>query len=512
MAVATKDVSREIVRAIGANKIDDSKPTLIAYRIAHGQEAFLHDLDYFTPGVVVWPESVTDVRKIVQIANETEVPIVPVGGRTGSYGAEAMKGCIVVDLARMNKVIEFDEKKLRFTAEAGIRIADLTDYLANRGYMLLDIPSMTKISLLGSRAALHGYNKFENRWGSTAQYIKGLEIVLPTGEVIQVGRGTNGLKVPSKSVVGYNLMDLFIGSRGTLGIITKVMEKVIRTPRVIKYDAVVFKTREDGIKAYVDLKNLNSSTGSVWRVKGYHQMYLMQIFRDMLGQKWPEDIEWLTEYFLAGESEIVEATEKYVLDICRSHHGFWREDLPPKSSFAGTEGRAFPLRSMEEYLGSASVGTKRVKNGGVGNRMFCFDPNIPDTKLGQFYDYFLEHLRKMKDGKTYPHLADCIEVLEPPSPISADEGFNKLWATLTTNWEVWNAPVREEFLSWFREYAEIVWKADGSLSATHGFIPRELEIEFIKREFGENEYKLMAQIKDLLDPNHIMNPKVKFEF
>ena len=63
-----------------------------------------------------------------------------------------------------------------------------------------------------------------------------------------------------------------------------------------------------------------------------------------------------------------------------------------------------------------------------------------------------------------------------------------------------------------REYAELVWEFEGSVTATHGFIPRELEVDFTKREIGDNEYKLMCKIKDSLDPNHIMNPKVRFDF
>lgn len=507
MEVVTKEISQELIAEIGEGKVDDCKPTLIAYRVAHGIEGFLHDLDYFTPGAVVWPETVEDVQKIVEIANKTKVPIVPVGGRTVTYGPESMKGCIMVDVARMNKVIEFDESKLRVTAEAGIRIADLTEYLANRGYMLLEMPTLSKTAQLGSRAALHGYNKFENRWGSSGNYIKGLEVVLPTGEVVQVGRGTNGIKIPAKAVTAYDTMNLFIGSRGTLGVITKVVEKVIKTPTVTKYNAMAFKTKEDGIKAYVEIRNLSHSTGCLWRAKGIHKTILIHMTRDMVGGKqWPEDLEWLTEYMVVGEPEVVEATEKYVLDICKKYNGFWRDDLPP-TTFIGEV-----HKSAEQYMGSGSVGTDRLKNGGTGDRIVPFDPNIPDAKLLEFFDLHNAHVNKMNDVKAYPHLAGKMRVFDLISTITSDEAFTKWWWVLLSNWEDWDENVRKEFIAWYREYAELIWQVGGALSATHGFIPREIEIEMVKKEIGENEYMLMKRIKDALDPNHIMNPKVRFEY
>ena len=120
----------------------------------------------------------------------------------------------------------------------------------------------------------------------------------------------------------------------------------------------------------------------------------------------------------------------------------------------------------------------------------------------------------MKAGKAYPHLAKNIDILEAGTLMPLDECFTKFWVVLLTNWAVWNnnASIREEFLSWFREYAEMVWSVGGALTATHGFIPREMEVEFIKKEIGQTEYRLMERIKNLIDPNHIMNPKVKFEF
>jgi hypothetical protein len=153
-----------------------------------------------------------------------------------------------------------------------------------------------------------------------------------------------------------------------------------------------------------------------------------------------------------------------------------------------------------------------VKFGGMANRLILLDPVMSDENLVEFYVAYSELLTKIEDGKSYPSLSKVLAILHNGAPIPLDLGYNKYWSVLMANLKLWNSEVRAEFLSWFREYAELVWKFGGSLTATHGFIPRELEVEFVKRELGEEEYRLMQRIKDLLDPNHIMNPKVRFSF
>lgn len=502
--VITKDIARELKLAIGENKVSDEKYTRIAYRLSHSPETLMFDLDNFTPGAVVWPESVEDVQKILKIANEWEVPIVPVGGRTCSADSEGIKGSIAMDFARMNKVIEFSEIKQRFTAEAGMRISDCLKYVADRGYMILEYPTMNKTSMLGSRAALHGYNKFENRWGSSAANIKGLEVVIPNGDVLQLGRGTS---YATKSVMGYNLIDLFIGSRGTLGIITKVTERIIKAPKAYRYGAMGFKTFKDGIEAYIDLRRAGAHVGPIWRAKSYNKWMLKQAVQGLMGLEWPEDVEQLTDYHILGEEDVVEATEKHAIDILKAHNGFWREDLPP-TTFIGRL-----HETMEKYMGMAALGTDRNRNGGLGARIVPYDANIPDGNLVEFYGEMLEHWHRMEDPKVYPNLSKYMRVLSPGAPVPADEGHTKFWALgLASFTPQWTDEARQEYYNWFKKYAELCWKYEGSVTATHGYIPRAIELEIIKKELGESYYKLMEQIKDLIDPKHILNPQTKFRF
>ena len=225
---AVQECIQDITRSIGEDNISVDKASRIVHRITHGPEAMLHeDLGDFTPAAVVRPRTTEDVVAIVNYANKYEIPLIPQGGRTCTYGAESVRDGIVVDTTSMNEILEFDEPAFRIKSQAGVRVVDYIDYLAQRGYMSLEFPTMNRTSTLGSRASISGYNKFENRWGGSRDHIKGLEVVLANGDVVQVGRGSS---LPTKSVVGLDMMGMFIGSRGTLGIITKVTERFIPVP------------------------------------------------------------------------------------------------------------------------------------------------------------------------------------------------------------------------------------------------------------------------------------------
>jgi len=176
------DFVEDISETLNANQISSDMATRIVHRTTHGPDSLFHeDLDSITPAVVLRPGSTNEVSKIVKLANDYKTPIVVQGGRTGSYGAEAMKDCVVLDLANMNKIIDFDPRNYRISAEAGIRIKDYNEYLNERGYMSIEYPTLAWTSTLGARIGVSGYNKFENTWGGSAVATKGIEVVLANG-------------------------------------------------------------------------------------------------------------------------------------------------------------------------------------------------------------------------------------------------------------------------------------------------------------------------------------------
>lgn len=498
---AAKECIQAIRKAIGDEKVSDDKPSRLVHRVCHGIESLLHDdWDMFTPAAVVRPKSTEDVVEIVKCADKFEIGLVPQGGRTCTYGAECTNGSIAIDTFGMDKIIGIDEQAFNITAQAGVRLTDYIAYLNERGFATLELPTMIKSSAMGTRAAISGYNKWETRWGGSKDNIKALEVVLANGDVVRVGHGSSGA---SKSVVGFDTLGLFIGSRGGLGVVTEVTTRFMPQPEAYHYGIRAFKSLEEGLNTYIELRNpLHSS--AVWRVKAYHKWMLKQAVTTSSDFVWPEDVEMLVDYHVVGETDVVDIMTHRAEAVCAQNNGFWRDDLPP-TSFVGQM-----HDTMEKFMGMGALQSERLVDGGMGNRIVPLDANIPNSRLIEFYKAYMDLLKRTEAGTDYPALSKHYHVLSPGEPLPTETGGTKFWALMLADSKNFGQQGIKEFLAWFREYAELIWKHDGSVTATHGFIPKEMEVEFMKRELGETGYNLTKTIKKALDPKNIMNPGLRF--
>lgn len=489
---------QDIRKNIGEEKVRIDKATRIAHRIAHGPESILHEsLDIFTPPAVVNPSSTEDVVAIIKAANRYEVPLIPQGGRTATYGAEGVNDGIVMTTIGMDRIVKFDEPSLRITVEGGVRVVDYINYLDQRGYLSLELPGMSKSSTMAARVAVSGYNQFENRWGGSRDQVRGLEVVLPTGDVVNVGKGTT--IAYTKSAMGLDLMSMFIGSKGTIGVVTKVTERFVPKAPGYIYGIKAFHSIDDALETFMELRSPLES-GIIWRVKAYHKWLLSQAVTLDEEFDWPDDAVMLVDYHILGQPSVVETMNEYVEGVCQKHGGFWREDLPP-TDFVGKV-----HANIEKYMGMAALQSERLVNGGMGYRIIPLDPWIPHSNLINFYKENLDFVSKLHEGKIYPNLAKRYLVLSPGAPVPAEEGYTKNWALMLADWKNWDQTTTKEYKTWFREYAELVYRHGGTLTGSHGYVPRDMRTEFVKREMGAAGFELMKTIKRTLDPNNIMNP------
>jgi glycolate oxidase len=180
----------------------------------------------FIPDVVLLPACTEEVSKIMKLAHDLEVPVTPQGGRTGlSGGALPVRHGAVISLLRMNRIIEIDRENMQIVIEPGVISADLQNALADQDLFFPPDPSSTVESTLGGNVAENaGYTRAV-KYGVTRDYVLGLEAVLPSGDIINVGGRT------VKNVTGYDLVALLVGSEGTLAIITKIVCKVLPRPK-----------------------------------------------------------------------------------------------------------------------------------------------------------------------------------------------------------------------------------------------------------------------------------------
>jgi glycolate oxidase len=181
------------------------------------------------PEIAVLPETTEEVVAIVKLANRLRIPIVPRAGATGlNDGAKPNRGGIVVDTKRMNRVLEVDTTDWTVTIQPSINMLKLNEYLAPHGVWYPDDPASYPVSIVSGRIGTGGWSLLGSRYGHVRDNVISMEVVLPTGEVIEVGQG-GGRKIRHSST-GFRLKDLFLGHQGTLGIATQATLELYPRP------------------------------------------------------------------------------------------------------------------------------------------------------------------------------------------------------------------------------------------------------------------------------------------
>lgn len=178
------------------------------------------------PAAVVYSETTEEVAKLIQWANQNGIKVVPRGSGTGlSGGSVPLEGGVVMCTVRMNKILEIDEENLTVLTQPGVVTADLAGAVAQVGLFYPPDPGSMKISTIGGNVVENSGGLRCLKYGVTEDYVLGLEVVLPDGEILWTGSKSK------KDVAGYNLKKILVSSEGTLGIITKVLLRLIPPPK-----------------------------------------------------------------------------------------------------------------------------------------------------------------------------------------------------------------------------------------------------------------------------------------
>jgi alkyldihydroxyacetonephosphate synthase len=258
------------------------------------------------PDVVVLPTSEEDVAAVLQIANRRLVPVVPWGGGSGSQGgAIATEGGIVLDVRGLDRIVEVDEETLSVTAEAGVNGGRLENDLNRRGLMLPHYPASVDLATVGGYVAARGSGVLSTRYGKIEDLVLSLRVATPTGELIDT------VQVP-RHAVGPELTQLFIGSEGTLGVITRATLQLAPLPAVRRFEAASFPSVPDGISAVREAM-----------VRGYRpsviRMYDEVATRQTLGPVVAAELDGVATLFcFEGEREVADAEAAGVLALCRA--------------------------------------------------------------------------------------------------------------------------------------------------------------------------------------------------
>ena len=230
-------IKQQIIDIVGTENVLDSN--LDCFSCSY-DSSFVPLLPANQPEIVVRPGTTAEVSAIMKLASSHEIPVTPRGAGTGRTGGSIpMQGGITLSMERMNKIIDLDEKNMMITVESGVQTGDIYTLCANKGLFYPPDPASYKFSTIGGNVAENAGGMRAVKYGVTNNYVMGLEVVLASGAVINTG----GKSI--KNVTGYNLTQLFTGSEGTLGIITKIILRLIPMPKVRNTLQLMFLTLED---------------------------------------------------------------------------------------------------------------------------------------------------------------------------------------------------------------------------------------------------------------------------
>ena len=252
MGVAVENVellAGELRARLGADAVVSEDDRLTAYEADTYWKAIAASANgspLGRPDLVVLPGSDDDVAAVLSLANEYRVPVVPWGGGSGSQGGAVLsEGGIALDLNGLDRIVDVDETSLTVTAEAGVNGQRLEEELNARGLMLPHYPASVDLATVGGYVAARGSGVLSTRYGKIEDLVLSLRVVLPTGEVIDT------VPVP-RHAVGPELTQLFVGSEGTLGVITRATLALRPLPAARRFEAVSFPSLADGVAAVRD--------------------------------------------------------------------------------------------------------------------------------------------------------------------------------------------------------------------------------------------------------------------
>ncbi len=228
----SKETVKQIIQIAGKENVVEDQESRICYSYDATNRRYL-------PDVIVFPRTPREISEVLKLANQSHFPVVPRGAGTGFTGGTLpVEGGVVLVLTKMNKILRIDPENLLVIVEPGVVTYDLQQEVEKIGLFYPPDPASLKTSTIGGNVAECAGGPRAVKYGVTKDYVLGLEIVLPTGEIISTGVQT------VKSVVGYDLTKLLVGSEGTLGVITKIILRLLPLPKAKRTMLAMFPNIE----------------------------------------------------------------------------------------------------------------------------------------------------------------------------------------------------------------------------------------------------------------------------
>ncbi|MDF2571443.1 MAG: putative FAD-linked oxidoreductase [Sporomusa sp.] len=414
------------------------------------------------PEVVVKPANTEEISKILALANTAKIPVYTRGSGTNlSAGTVPTKGGLVLLMTRMNKLIEIDTENLVAVAEPGVIVSDLNKAVETYGLIYPPDPGTVTTATLGGTVSENAGGLRGLKYGVTKHYVMGLEIVLANGQVMNVG-GKN-----VKDVSGYDMTKLFTGAEGTLGVITKIIVKLVPAPEAKKSMMAIFKNLDNAgnaIAAIIAAKIIPATleimdNPTIRTVEDYAKVGL------------PTDAEAVLLIEVDGIPEVVEKEAAKVMEVLKSN----KADEVKMAKDAAERDKLWAARRAALPALAKLRPTTFVEDATVPRN------KVPDmiravNEIAKKYNVTIGTFGHAGDGNMHPTIV-C--------DIRDKEEMDRVYKAMD---EIFSTAI----------------KLGGTLSGEHGIGLGKLK--YMEDQFGPVAMEAMRNIKRALDPNLILNP------
>ena len=450
------EAKKRLIQVVGAENYDDTKTGRLVY--SYDATPQFQSL----PDAVIAPRTTQEVAEIAKICNEYRIPIVPRGSGTNlCAGTCPVEGGIVLLFNHMNRILEIDEENLTATVQPGVVTLDLAKAVEEKGLFYPPDPGSMKISTIGGNISENSGGLRGLKYGVTRDYVLGLEVVLANGDVIRTGGKL------AKDVAGYDLTRLFVGSEGTLGIVTEATLKLIPMP----------ETKQTMLALYQDLEAAARSVSKIIANKiipatlEFLDQPTLEVVEDFARIGLPTNVKAVLLIEQDGPKEVVERDMKKMADICRAEQAV-------SVQLARSEEEAEALRTARRAALSALARLKPTT--------ILEDATVPRSEIAKMVKAINEIAEKYQVKIcTFGHAGDGN--LHPTCPTDARN--------------------REEMEQVERAFEEIFAKAielGGTITGEHGV--GVMKAPYLEWKLGPAGIAAMKAVKQVLDPNNIMNP------
>ncbi|GAA4102333.1 FAD-linked oxidase C-terminal domain-containing protein [Mucilaginibacter panaciglaebae] len=426
------------------------------------------DLRYY-PEVVVKPKTADEVSALLKLCNQHLIPVTPRGAGTGlSGGALPVMGGLVIAMERFNQILNIDEENLQATIEPGVITEEFMNRVAAKGLLYPIDPASKGSCFIGGNIAYGSGGPRVVKYGTIREYVLNLEVVLPSGEIIWTGANT--LKYAS----GYNLTQLFIGSEGTLGIITKAVVKLIPAPTTDALMLASFNSNEEACEAVSAIFR----AGIIPSTLEFMERKAVQWVIDKDGIAFdmqPQDAAFLL-------IEVDGTNANVIFGDCEKINAVLETHGCTNVLFAESSAQKEELWRIRRTIGVS------VKSNSVYKEE---DTVVPRAALPQL-------IKGVKEiGSRYGFESVCYG--------HAGDGnlhINIVKANMSD--DDWNTKLKDGI----REIFELTVSLGGTLSGEHGigFVQKD----FMPIKYSPTHFELWRGIKQVFDKNYILNPSKIF--